>query len=645
MERFRERARAGRPGADLPAEAVEEVCRHLDGLPLAVELAAARVRVLSVAEIARRLEDRFGLLRGGARDAPERHRTLQAVVDWSWNLLDPAGRAAMRALSVFPTGFTADAAGYVLGGGDAADVPGSWRAWSTSRCSRWPTPRPARASGCWRRCASSARRSGRRPGRPTGRSAGSWPGRATRGGAPRRGLRARPRGAAAADPGRAGQPGAGAPARPRPGGRRRRRGHLRRARGPVDHRVRLPAPGDARRRHRPAAVALPARARPGRAHPDEPGAVDLLHVPPPGAPCGALAGRPAPAAAGPAGHPGPGRRDVCGAAQDRSVLYELRDSDEPLVAGATNGVVSYFWENEGDLDSALKAARRTLDAFEQRKLPYMRAVTHARISELCLQAERGDEALRHLLAALPVLEQLGITRDLAGLRSWLVLANLQVGDVDEAEHWLEQTAPPHADEPVGAVTYGLGVRAEILLARRGRGRPAPVAASRRPAGQRRGPDLRPRGGPEPGDVAAGGQGRDRGRPRPAWPARPRRGPHRRAAGPAVEDAGQPRRQPAALPDGAAHLRRACWRWPWWTSTAERVPATSGPPGRGADGRPGRALPVPAQLPSHHVRRPRPRRGRAGRQAGVPRRGVVVRRPGRAGPAGRRPGRAGARPGG
>ncbi|HEX4908381.1 MAG TPA: BTAD domain-containing putative transcriptional regulator, partial [Actinomycetes bacterium] len=73
VELFGQRARAARPGADLPADAVEEVCRHLDGLPLAVELAAARVRVLSVAEIAGGLEDRFGLLRGGPRDAPQRH--------------------------------------------------------------------------------------------------------------------------------------------------------------------------------------------------------------------------------------------------------------------------------------------------------------------------------------------------------------------------------------------------------------------------------------------------------------------------------------------------------------------------------------------------------------------------------------------
>ena len=114
-ELFGQRARAARPDADLPASAVRELCGRLDGLPLAAELAAARVRVMSVAEIARRLDDRFAVLRGGARDAPQRHRTLHAVIDWSWNLLDPAGQAAMRALSVFPGGFTADAARHLLG--------------------------------------------------------------------------------------------------------------------------------------------------------------------------------------------------------------------------------------------------------------------------------------------------------------------------------------------------------------------------------------------------------------------------------------------------------------------------------------------------------------------------------------------------
>ncbi len=114
IQLFGQRARATRPDIDLPPTVVRELCGRLDGLPLAVELAAARVRVMSVAEIARRLDDRFALLRGGTRDAPRRHRTLHAVIDWSWHLLEPAGQAAMRALSVFPGGFTADAARHLL---------------------------------------------------------------------------------------------------------------------------------------------------------------------------------------------------------------------------------------------------------------------------------------------------------------------------------------------------------------------------------------------------------------------------------------------------------------------------------------------------------------------------------------------------
>ena len=86
-----------------------------------LELAAARVRVMSVQEIARGLDDRFALLRGNARDAPSRHRTLHGVVEWSWNLLDPSGRAAMRALSIFPGGFTVGAARHLLDG-DALEI-------------------------------------------------------------------------------------------------------------------------------------------------------------------------------------------------------------------------------------------------------------------------------------------------------------------------------------------------------------------------------------------------------------------------------------------------------------------------------------------------------------------------------------------
>src|SRR5262249_37414312 len=121
VELFEQRARAARPGVDLPRDTIAELCRRLDGLPLAVELAAARVRVMSVTELAGRLADRFDLLRGGPRDAPQRHRTLHAVVDWSWNLLEPDDRAAMRALSIFPGGFTSDAAAHLLGDDEALE--------------------------------------------------------------------------------------------------------------------------------------------------------------------------------------------------------------------------------------------------------------------------------------------------------------------------------------------------------------------------------------------------------------------------------------------------------------------------------------------------------------------------------------------
>jgi hypothetical protein len=87
---------------------VIEIVRRLDGLPLAIELAAARLRVLPVAEIAERLSDRFRLLTGGNRTSLPRHRTLRAVVEWSWDLLTPAERLLAERLAVFPAG--ADAA-------------------------------------------------------------------------------------------------------------------------------------------------------------------------------------------------------------------------------------------------------------------------------------------------------------------------------------------------------------------------------------------------------------------------------------------------------------------------------------------------------------------------------------------------------
>ncbi|GHJ43459.1 AfsR family transcriptional regulator [Catellatospora sp. TT07R-123] len=116
-ELFRQRAMAARPDVHLAGmdEAVAEIVERLDGLPLAIELAAAKVRVMAVADIARRLENRFALLRGGDRSAPDRHQTLLAVIDWSWNLLAERERRALRWLSVFHDGFTLAAAEAMLG--------------------------------------------------------------------------------------------------------------------------------------------------------------------------------------------------------------------------------------------------------------------------------------------------------------------------------------------------------------------------------------------------------------------------------------------------------------------------------------------------------------------------------------------------
>ncbi|MDR2997648.1 MAG: hypothetical protein LBU78_05975 [Microbacterium sp.] len=119
---FIERARAARPGATLDLEAVARLCRHLDGLPLAIELAAARVRTMTPEQIELRLENRFALLTSGDRAAPERHRTLQAVIEWSWDLLAPEAQRALALLSVLPGGFSASIAEAGLGDGPADDV-------------------------------------------------------------------------------------------------------------------------------------------------------------------------------------------------------------------------------------------------------------------------------------------------------------------------------------------------------------------------------------------------------------------------------------------------------------------------------------------------------------------------------------------
>ncbi|MEX1005137.1 MAG: LuxR C-terminal-related transcriptional regulator [Acidimicrobiia bacterium] len=106
------------------ASAVAEICRRLDGIPLAIELAAVRVRVLAPDQIAAGLSDRFGLLTGGLRGAPARQRTLEASLDWSYYLLDDGQQLALARLSVFAGSFELDAAEAVVvgNGGGSNDV-------------------------------------------------------------------------------------------------------------------------------------------------------------------------------------------------------------------------------------------------------------------------------------------------------------------------------------------------------------------------------------------------------------------------------------------------------------------------------------------------------------------------------------------
>jgi predicted ATPase len=113
MRLFEERAQLAQTDFELTLESassVAQICSRLDGIPLAIELAAARVNMFSTTQIAARLDDRFNLLTGGSRTALPRQQTLRASIDWSWNLLSDRERALLRRLTVFAGGWTLEAA-------------------------------------------------------------------------------------------------------------------------------------------------------------------------------------------------------------------------------------------------------------------------------------------------------------------------------------------------------------------------------------------------------------------------------------------------------------------------------------------------------------------------------------------------------
>lgn len=467
VELFTQRARAARSGVQLPPDAVAELCRHLDGLPLAVELAAARVRVLSVPEIARRLGDRFALLRGGARDVPERHRTLHAVVEWSWNLLDAEARAALRMLSVFPGGFCGEASEQVLGE-DAlflleqladqslltvADTPSGVRFRMLETVREFSAARRAAAGedeeavgrflawardfgvayhdwffgsepmAAWERIRAEqdnlvlalrhalARTDGPTAAALTAVLAALW---STGSSYPRLT-------ALAADTG-----------------------------SPLSHYYPEPEYVEVARA---AAVLCTASLFMGYGPHVVRQLVTLRRLPP--APPDTLLRAIAVV--------------LCAVPEmlppDYDVLQELCDSEQPLLAGIAECVATYVWEYEHDIDRALASARRSIAALAPVDNPFLQVMGHARLSELCLQMEQGEAAYGHLKAALEALPRLGDEHDSIGVRWGLTLACLQRGDPDEAEYWLRQAEgdnPPQKDD---LYSPDFGGRAEIALAR------------------------------------------------------------------------------------------------------------------------------------------------------------------------------------
>ncbi|TPQ16536.1 ATP-binding protein [Streptomyces sporangiiformans] len=480
VELFTQRARAARPGVELPPDAVAELCRHLDGLPLAVELAAARVRVLSVPEIARRLGDRFALLRGGARDVPERHRTLHAVVEWSWNLLAEDARAALRMLSVFPGGFSGEAAEQVLGE-DAlflleqladqslltvADTPAGVRFRMLETVREFSAARRAEAGEdeeavgrflAWARDFGVAHHDvlfGSDPS-PSSRLRSS-------NGDP---IAARERIKAEQDNlvpalrhalARSDGPTTAAltavlTALWSTGSNYLRLTALAADTGPpLSHYYPEPAYVEVARA---AAVLCTASLFMGYG-PHVVRQLVILRRLPPAPPDTLLRAAAAVLSAVPEMLP-----------PDYDVLQKLCDSEQPLLAGVAESVATYVWESEHDIDRALASARRTIAALAPLDNPFLQVMGHSRLSQLCLQMEQGEAAYGHLKAALEALRRLGDEHDTIGVRWSLVLACLQRGDPDEAEYWLRQAEDVNTLQQDGSDSTDVGGRAEIALAR------------------------------------------------------------------------------------------------------------------------------------------------------------------------------------
>ncbi|RSM80359.1 AfsR/SARP family transcriptional regulator [Kibdelosporangium aridum] len=438
IELFSQRARAARPGVDLPPDAVAELCDHLDGLPLAIELAAAKVRVMSVTEIASRLDDRFTLLRGGSRDAPTRHRTLHAVVDWSWNLLDDAGKQAMRVLSVFPAGFTYAAAEHV-GVEQALEhlVDQSLlTAHDTAAGVRFQMLETVREFAAaqreddheidlflaWARNFCLTHYDlvfGPDPLGPLFRVDAEQDNLIM---ALRYGIE------------RVDGPTVAATAAVLTGGwllgsnYSRTMAFADEIAWVLTHYHPEPEYLEAKRTAATMCAVTTLMIQGPRALRS---LVILKHMP-------------------------PTKPDTLPKAL--AAFLTKRDSHEPLVAAAASFVESYVKESELDPHAALVAARQA-HALVTDATPLPRMATHVRVADLYLQLGQHEEAEAHYLAALDIFD-----KDVTGVGISLILTNLHAGKLDGVEQWLDSVTD-HGVENGTEGSFGVGVRAEILLAR------------------------------------------------------------------------------------------------------------------------------------------------------------------------------------
>jgi len=464
---FTERAVAARPGVVLDGTEVAAVVARLDGLPLALELAAAKVRSMSVAEIARRLDNRFALLRGGSRTTPERHQTLLAVIDWSWNLLTEELRVALRRLAVFRDGFSLDAASTILGH-DAREVV-------TGLVEHSLVMVTEAEDGVRYRLLETVREFGRMQLVDAGDDAfvdqreREWAiGLATYAATrlqsheqieTMRLVRSEEgnlvdvlrRGLADADPHLVSPLFAALAGFWMIEGTHVKVMNL----GPTVSELLLSAP-------------------------TPPELVEAVRV------CLAFActnemivrGAPAAAALDRLRELGPGANttvaavirvlietDLPGSARlDR--LRELADDPDPAVAQLALIWSSQSDENLGDLTSAQLAAERALDMCDDSQGPWLRGLLSASLSNLACQ--RGDlvGARRYAMRALPALRAVGASEDYAQARASLAIVALHEGQLDEAEQILDELSEdPSAQSLFGGAIGLLCGRAELLLAR------------------------------------------------------------------------------------------------------------------------------------------------------------------------------------